>query len=458
MPSERFVGRWLRRVVSVERCAELIRSFEQREFLATGLHYPRGYRDNDRLVFDDPTLAAWLWDQTRDQLPAQLEHEGLTWRLAGLNVRFRACRYRDGQAFTVHRDGPYVPSETRRSLLTLQLYLNDATTFSGGRTRFYADHTARETWASLAPEAGSAICFDHRAWHDGEAVTTGTKYVLRTDVLYEKAERSTPRADDRELLGRHRGYVWRALVLADGSVASAGRDGTVRRWPSGEVQQVAAGSVMSLAQARDQRLWCGTRLGQVGVVSEPWAVVGDAAVLGLTAHQGGVAAATAAGQVFTLDAQGALGWSTPAHRGWAWCVASDGTSVFSGGDDGRVVRTDAAGHAVEHTQRPYPLRSLALRADGCLVTGDADGWVCVVSPRGEVLRCFRAHDAAVTCLALGGGALLATASEDGRVRLWRAFELATEFTSTDFVTSVAFTADGHLLWAGYDGAVWRGRR
>jgi WD40 repeat protein len=367
----------------------------------------------------------------------------------------------------VHRDGPYVPSETRRSLLTLQLYLNDGSAFRGGRTRFYSDHTAATAWAALEPEAGSAIAFDHRAWHDGEAVTQGTKFVLRTDVLYERSPCVEPTADGRELLGRHRGYVWRAMVCADGSVVSAGRDGTVRRWPAepgagpggvrlaAEVHQVEVGSVMSLAQARDGRLWCGTRSGRVGVVGERWAVSGSAAVLGLTAHLDGVAAATSAGEVMALDARGVPRWSLQVHDGWAWCVASDGCSVFSGGDDGRLLRTDASGRAVELLKLEHPLRALLVRSDGGLVAGDGAGWLQVVSAGGELLLRFRAHDAAITSLALAPDGLLATGSEDGRVRTWRAATPEAELTSTDFVTSVAFTADAALLWAGYEGGIWR---
>lgn len=39
------------------------------------------------------------------------------------------------------------------------------------------------------PRAGSALLFIHDTWHEGAAVTAGTKYVLRSDVLYADYDR-----------------------------------------------------------------------------------------------------------------------------------------------------------------------------------------------------------------------------------------------------------------------------
>ncbi|WP_063037276.1 hypothetical protein [Nocardia pseudovaccinii] len=56
--------------------------------------------------------------------------------------------------------------------------------FDGGRTRFYA--TGEPGAASLGVirlETGTIVVFDHALWHDGEPVTHGMKWVMRTDVL-----------------------------------------------------------------------------------------------------------------------------------------------------------------------------------------------------------------------------------------------------------------------------------
>lgn len=228
LPGDNFVGFALADVLDAAQCGELIGVLARRGFAPTGEAYPRDYRDNDRLVFDDAELAARWFERIGAQLPRDLVIDGVAWRLHGLNPRFRACRYRGGQAFCVHRDGPHQPDDVTRSLLTVQLYLDDASDMTGGRTRFYRDRSGRELWAAIAPRRGTAIVFDHRVWHDGEAVTSGVKHVLRTDVMYRRvAATALPGPSE---IGRHRGYAWRAIVCRDGSIASGGRDGTVRRW------------------------------------------------------------------------------------------------------------------------------------------------------------------------------------------------------------------------------------
>ena len=52
--------------------------------------------------------------------------------------------------------------------------LNDG--FEGGDTQFQ--------WESVKPQRGMALVFPHRLSHQGSAVSSGVKYVLRTDVMY----------------------------------------------------------------------------------------------------------------------------------------------------------------------------------------------------------------------------------------------------------------------------------
>jgi len=75
----------------------------------------------------------------------------------------------------MHRDFPY-SRESRESKLSLIIYLND--NFEGGQTDF------REF--EVFPETGRAIAFHHDLLHEGKSVLSGTKYAVRTDVMYEK--------------------------------------------------------------------------------------------------------------------------------------------------------------------------------------------------------------------------------------------------------------------------------
>tara|TARA_B100001750_G_C15431097_1_gene558283 strand:- start:512 stop:1099 length:588 start_codon:yes stop_codon:yes gene_type:complete len=132
------------------------------------------YRDQDRVIRDDPTWVARLLARMRPHLPETLG--GL--RLAGLNERLRCYRYRPGQRFSPHMDHWYRPHPRHITLLTVLVYLN--ADFEGGETRFM-----EQLEATVTPEPGLAAVFQHKIRHEGCPVLRGTKYAIRTDVLYE---------------------------------------------------------------------------------------------------------------------------------------------------------------------------------------------------------------------------------------------------------------------------------
>ena len=92
----------------------------------------------------------------------------------GLNERWRIYRYRPGQRFAGHVDGSFRRENGEKSLLTLLLYLNEE--FEGGETTF--DELV------VTPARGMALVFRHDLFHAGESLRSGTKYVLRSDVMF----------------------------------------------------------------------------------------------------------------------------------------------------------------------------------------------------------------------------------------------------------------------------------
>ena len=60
--------------------------------------------------------------------------------------------------------------------------------FEGGHTRFFSMN-AKDPIFTIQPETGTSLLFRQlhsiEHWHDGEKVTKGIKYLLRTDVMYE---------------------------------------------------------------------------------------------------------------------------------------------------------------------------------------------------------------------------------------------------------------------------------
>jgi hypothetical protein len=421
LPDDAFVGWELAGAVTPERCAELVEMLVARGFEPTGARYPGDYRNNDRLVFDDAALADWLFERTRERLPAELVIDGERWLLEGLNRRFRACRYAGGQAFCIHRDGPYAPDAALRSHLTLQLYLDADPARAGGHTRFYADPRGDTRWASIEPRTGTAIVFDHRAWHDGEAVTNGVKHVLRTDVIYRRVAAVTRAAptshvDDR-VLHRHRGYAWQAIVCRDGTIASAGRDGTVRirreRASSRAWRSRGAGIAIHLGTAPDVREHAGAALdareclgsasapgaspvvdanAHVGVVVDADAHVG--AVVYADAHVGAVVDADAhVGAIVEANAQAVSASATidlgagsvtrlvEAHDGRLWCGTRAGSIFVIEG-----LRATAVAHELG------AILDLAARPGGGIVAATSFGELVALERNGTIAWRTCAHD------------------------------------------------------------------
>ena len=172
-------------------CAELIKKSEVQQYEQAKITVGKdqfktdtNQRNNDRIIFDDKVLAKALFDQVKCYLPETWD-EGL-WELSGLNERFRYYRYREGQTFKPHFDGAYEKTKFHKSFLTLLFYLNDE--FEGGETKFYRwqggwyDKNAPDV--VITPKKGQALLFSHQQCHEGAPVTSGVKYVLRTDVMY----------------------------------------------------------------------------------------------------------------------------------------------------------------------------------------------------------------------------------------------------------------------------------
>lgn len=127
-------------------------------------------RNNSRIIFDDNKLAVEMWNRVKNYVPATLDG----WIATRLNERFRFYKYDKFQSFKWHRDLPYKPADNEMSKLTFMIYLNDD--FEGG----YTDFEDFKIW----PQTGMAAIFNHKLRHEGSAVSNGTKYVLRSDIIY----------------------------------------------------------------------------------------------------------------------------------------------------------------------------------------------------------------------------------------------------------------------------------
>jgi predicted 2-oxoglutarate/Fe(II)-dependent dioxygenase YbiX len=132
-------------------------------------------RNNTRSMFEDPSLAAQLFERVHPFVPASMCGGELP---VGLNERWRCYRYDEGQYFAPHYDGAFVRCSVEGSRLTFILYLNDE--FDGGETNFL------DLGISVRPKAGQALLFQHGLLHESAPLRGGRKYAARSDVMYRR--------------------------------------------------------------------------------------------------------------------------------------------------------------------------------------------------------------------------------------------------------------------------------
>jgi 2OG-Fe(II) oxygenase superfamily len=135
--------------------------------------------------------------------------------VAGLNPRLRVLKYDadDGDEFQPHFDATTTTTTMRHStsLVTVLLYLNDGggVDFEGGETVFLPNTLESNPpvdWKNatdvtltdnannvqyhdnatiITPSTGTVVLFEHDLFHCGRRLEWGTKYVLRTDIMFQ---------------------------------------------------------------------------------------------------------------------------------------------------------------------------------------------------------------------------------------------------------------------------------
>jgi prolyl 4-hydroxylase len=164
--------------MSAARCEQYIARFhatapEQAPVItARGVEVDLDVRNNTRVMWDDAAEANELASLV--QLPAKWKTE----TLVGGNPRIRVYRYEPSEHHSAHWDTVVELGDGVASRITLVFYLNDG--FGGGETEF------PELGKRVVPKRGTALLFQHRVLHSALGVTSGVKYVLRTDVLYRR--------------------------------------------------------------------------------------------------------------------------------------------------------------------------------------------------------------------------------------------------------------------------------
>lgn len=183
-----------------EECQNLIIFSENKSYeeatvsLKSGATMMKNIRNNDRLIYEDAQLAQKYWQKLKDFCPKFIseivKEETQNYQAVELNPTFRFYKYESNQRFKKHIDGRInleKDGKKYESRITFMIYLNED--FEGGQTVFdYKNEESKNNEievVEIKPKTGTALCFVHEIKHEGKAVPKGTKYVLRSDIMFQ---------------------------------------------------------------------------------------------------------------------------------------------------------------------------------------------------------------------------------------------------------------------------------
>jgi hypothetical protein len=180
----------IKNVLSEKEAGSIIEAAEKQGFVNSFQRETRecAHRDNGRIQFYSNIIAESMWDRISPFLPENINGKGPT----GLSNNFRLYKYEKGQRFGQHIDeSVQVKNGQDWTLYTLLIYLNGPESgLRGGETFFYEEGSrggAGNVLLSYSPKMGHVLCHIHGEFcllHEGGEVTSGVKYLMRTDVTY----------------------------------------------------------------------------------------------------------------------------------------------------------------------------------------------------------------------------------------------------------------------------------
>lgn len=221
-------------------CEHIIQTAEKIGFIEDSATGGRSVRQMEscQTLMSEETLGA-VFRRFAEKLPPGLRGE----RPLGLNARWRVYKYNPGDTFRKHTDGGWpgggVDAATgvyksdvhgdRWSQVTWVMYLNEG--FEGGATRFFrrVGDEDFEVAGDVEPKRGSAMCFFHgkhplSPLHEGSPVVAGTKYIIRSDVLYELPAEEAPAGASAGAKARAKAGASRSFYDLDPGASVAGQE------------------------------------------------------------------------------------------------------------------------------------------------------------------------------------------------------------------------------------------
>jgi len=481
LPNHRAHCLLIKQAFSPDFCDQLINS-KKNSFKKASTHYPTSYRNNERQVLDNEEFAQQLFQKIKNYIPDIIETEGMskqesgTWKLNSLNTRIRICRYLPNQYFNKHLDGVHYVSAEQQSKLTFMIYLNGNEDFEGGRTLFFESKESDSILSSYEPEKGDLIIFDHNLWHSGETVLKGEKYILRSDIIYQKID-ANPQVNNSFCGEGHLGYIWTA-TLHDNKLITSGRDKKIKIWSKdGEKLSELTGhknSIISLIGFDDDTIVSASRDMSIKIwrrkVESEFGLVTS-----LNFHKGAVLSLCkmdtksflsggADGRVNQIDIDGNLIDQYQAHEEWIWDIVKiDDEKYASISEDGSLKIWKYDTHRlVTAWQENIPVNSIAVEPSMILI-GRFDGSIIrlIFDYQTKTLKEIsrkKCHNGIIRRIMIDEQYLY-SASEDSTLKIWDKVQLefVKLFKHRNFVQDIVLLNDS-IISVSYDGEIIKHNR
>ncbi len=472
LPDTNFTCFVIPSLFSKNECEEVLNNKIKNSFQKAISNYPTYYRNNERFVIDSDDLANQLYEKVEPYLPETIEiksaiqAENGVWNLKELNNRFRFCKYSTDQYFHRHLDGVHYRNDTTQSKLTFMIYLNNATEFKGGRTLFFKTKETDEIWASYIPKQGDLIVFDHNVWHEGEILTEGEKFVLRSDILYSK--KATPQI--QKPFAGHLGYIWSILKIDEKTIVSGGRDKEIKFWNiSGKQMYSLKGhqnsilciekisSCVFISGSRDRKILVWKDFKTINSIE-----IHSAIVLSLCRLDDNTFASSSGDNTVKVsNLKGTVLKTFKEHTNWVWQVIKlDQNILASSSEDGTIKIWDCK---IE--------KSINTFIEGCsiislvynkqaqkLISGNLKGEISIRTLSTDYhqtgIKKFKAHSGIITAIKFINNNLIATGGEDNKVKIWNLNgQIISEFVHQNFVQSIEVLDKKTIISASYDGTI-----
>ena len=168
----------LKQALTKEECDTIVSAAETCGFHVASYQTDSGHSDirkSQRCLIDSRQFVQRLADRLHSFLP-QTFKEGT---FKSIYDRLRILKYSIGDEFKPHKDGKTIDTGGSTSKLSLLIYLNDD--YAGGQTEFMNNDLE---WAPIVPETGMVVLYDQTLTHRVPPLTSGYKYVIRSELMY----------------------------------------------------------------------------------------------------------------------------------------------------------------------------------------------------------------------------------------------------------------------------------